>query len=203
MAEINKKILEAKAQLEASLNDNTEIVEHTDADEMKEIVSEIGQRNNTAIQQDEIVEFLSMDEYNKDIKNNIIHTRSTSSNGNTFDNLYALVLRYFVVGGKHVGERMGFINVGGMVRRHFDLGGLTPNAEGKVIGAQRVVTPGDFNTKLASYRMPWAMLEGFLAGKKVTAKRSSDKLFFQRFENRRPVADEYVEQQYLIYNFVK
>lgn len=205
--DFEKELKEARTQFENGLtNPNTEIVNHESPEEMANVVENIGQRNNTALSDGEVAEFFSMDEYKQDIQNKIIHTQTTSNTtGNTFDNLYAAVKRYFVVGGKKVGEHIAFINVGGMVRRHYDLTGLTPNAEGKIEGATRVVT-GDansFNQKLASYRLPWAMLEQALAGKKVTAKRSTDKLYFQKFVGRQPVPNEYVEQTYMVYNYAK
>ena len=90
-----------------------------------------------------------------------------------------------------------------MVRTHFDVGGQTPDANGKIIGARRSLILGDFNVRLNSYASPWEMLTQFLAGKKVKAARSTDKLWFQRFEGGKPVPNEYREQNYLIYDFVE
>lgn len=202
--EIKEKDLQvARETLEASLNDNTEVVSH-DAGELANVVASIGQRNNTALGDGEVAEFFTEEEYKNNIDKYIIHTQSTSpTTGRTFDRVYALVNRYFLVGTKKVGEHLAYIDIGGMVRRHYDLTGLTPDAEGKVKGARRVVIPGEFNTKLDSYKLPWAMLTQFLAGKKVKAARSNDKLFFQEFVNRQPVPDKYVEQQYMVYSFAK
>jgi hypothetical protein len=36
----------------------------------------------------------------------------------------------------------------------------------------------------------------------VQAKRSTDKQFYQEFVNRQPVADKYVEQNYMVYSQV-
>lgn len=197
-------VQKVREQFANDLSPRAEIVEHKDAKEMQSVVSEIGQSNRTAIGNGEVVEFLSMDEYKNDITNKVIHTQTTSpTTGRTFDNLFVLVKRYFNVNGKKVGERLGFINVGNMVRRSFDLTGLTPDAEGKIKGARRVVIPGTFNEKLASFRIPWEMLSQCLAGKKVTGKLSTDKLWFQEFVNRQPVPDKYVEQQYMVYEFAK
>lgn len=198
-----KNLNSAKEFLASTLNDNTEIVEH-DAKEIQDVVAGIGQRNTTALGDGEVAEFFTADEYTKNIGKYIIHTRSTSpTTGRSFDRVYALVNRYFLVGSQKVGEHLAYVDIGGMVRRHYDVTGLTPDAEGKIKGARRVVTPGDFNTKLDSYKLPWAMLTQFLAGKKVKAARSTDKLFFQEFVNRQPVPDKYVEQQYMVYNFAK
>lgn len=203
--ELEKQIQEARTQFEQNLtNPNTEIVAHSNPEEMASVVESIGQRNNTALGDGEVAEFFPMEDYKNDIQNKIIHTQTTSNTtGRTFDNLYAAVKRYFLVNGKKVGEHIAFINVGNMVRRHFDLGGKTPNAEGKIEGAVRVVTPGTFNEKLSSYKLPWAMLEQCLAGKKVVASRSNDKLFFQKFVGNQPVPNEYVEQNYMVYNYAK
>jgi hypothetical protein len=202
--EINKQNIQAaKDTLTASLNENTEVVEHK-AGELADVVSSIGQRNTTALGDNEIAEFFTPEEYQKNIDDYIIHTQSTSpTTGRTFDRVYALCKRYFKVGNNKVGEHLAFIDVGGMVRYHFDLTGLEADAEGKIKGARRSVIPGDFNTKLESYKLPWAMLMQFLGGNKVKATRSSDKLFFQEFVNRQPVPDKYVEQNYMVYGFVK
>lgn len=200
--EINEKNLaSAREILEAGLGVNTVVVEHQNVDEMKEAVTSIGARNTTALGDGEIAEFFDAKDYEANADKYLIHTQSTSSTGRTFDRLYALCNRYFLVGNKKVGEHLSFIDVGGMVRRNYDLTGLDKDAEGKVKGAVRVVTPGAFNTKLEAYKQPWNMLSQFLAGKKVRAKRSTDKLFFQEFVNRQPVPDKYVEQNYMVYDF--
>ncbi len=200
--EINEKTLAAAKEIfEAGLGNNTSVVEHQNVEELKEAVASVGQRNTTALGDGEIAEFFDAKAYEENADKYLIHTQSTSSNGRTFDRVYALCNRYFLVGNKKVGEHLSFIDIGGMVRRHYDLTGLAPDAEGKIKGAVRVVTPGDFNNKLEAYKQPWSMLTQFLAGKKIRAKRSTDKLFFQEFVNRQPVPDKYVEQTYMVYNF--
>ena len=201
--EINDNVLAAAREiLEAGLGANTVVVEHQNVDEMKKAVTSIGARNTTALGDGEIAEFFDAKDYEANADKYLIHTQSISnSTGRPFDRLYALCNRYFLVGNKKVGEHLSFIDVGGMVRHNYDLTGLTPDAEGKVKGAVRVVTPGDFNNKLEAYKQPWDMLTQFLASKKVRSKRSTDKLFFQEFVNRQPVPDKYVEQAYMVYNF--
>ena len=199
--QIDKKSIEAAtARLEQSLGTNYEIADMS-VEDLKKAVTEVGQRNNTALNDGEVAEFLSEEDYANGIGTTVKYVKNTSNDN--FSRLYALVHRYFVVDGKRVGEHDAFINVGGMVRQHFDVSGITPDANGKMIGARRALIPGDFNIKLDSYKLPWAMLTKFLAGKKVKASRSTDKLWFQRFESNQPVRDEYREQQYLVYNFSK
>lgn len=200
-----KKIQEAREQLQASLGVNTEIVEHSTPEDLKLAVESIGQNNTTALGNGEYAEFFKPEEYEQNIDKYVIHTESTSrTTGRTFGRLYALANRYFLVGKKRVGEHFAFIDVGGMVRRHFDISGLTPDAEGRIKNARRVVTPGVFNEKLHSYRQPWNMLTEYLGGKTVTAKTSTDKLFFQEFTtDRQPVPDKYVERNYMVYDFAK
>lgn len=200
--EISKQSLEtANLRLENSLGTNYTVDTETPAEAMKQAIAEVGQRNNTALNDGEVAEFLTEAEYENNIGKYVKLVRNTANDN--FSRLYALVNRYFIVDGKKVGEHQAFINVGGMVRTHFDMTGVTPDANGKMIGARRTLIPGDFNTKLDSYKLPWAMLTKFLAGKKVKASRSTDKLWFQRFESNQPVRDEYREQNYLVYNFSK
>jgi len=190
----------ATTALENSLGRDYQISDAS-ADQIKDLAAEVGQRNNTALMDGEVAEFLSKEEYEShpgEYYKVVENTRNSN-----FSRLYALVNRYRVVNGKKVGERRAFINVGGMVRNHFDIAGQSPDANGKIKNAVRTLIPGKFNEELNSYSLPWAMLTMYLAGKKVKATRSTDKKWFQRFESNQPVQDEYREQNYLVYDFTK
>ena len=195
----NTELLKAKEVLACQFRnrDNVRIIDCVDP---SSITTTAPLRNTTPLGEGEIVEFFSAEDYTS-FQDYIQIVETTLSNGQVLTSLYALSKRYFLVNNRKVGEHLCFIDVGGMVRRHFDLTGLTPDAEGKVKGAVRVVTPGDFNTKLEAYKQPWSMLTRFLAGKRVRAKRSTDKLYFQAFSGRQPIPDKYVEQTYMIYSF--
>lgn len=206
MAEVKEDALKAaKSAFEDRFlaNSNNRIIEGKDAKEVASKASQVGQQNATALMDGEFAEFMSAKDYEEKANDYIINTATTSSTGRDFERVYALVNRFFVVNGKRVGEHLDFIDIGGMVRRHFDLGGKAPDENGKVTGAVRVVTPGTFNEKLNSFHKPWIMLTQYLSGKIVGAKRSTDKKWFQKFVGGRPVADEYVEQMYNIYDFAK
>lgn len=198
------KINAVKEAFAAQYSDrnNVEIV-NIDPAKITEIAAEVGQRNNTALSNGEIAEFFAPEDYaTKPDYIQIVET--TSENGRVYPNLYALVKRYYKSGQQKVGEHLTYINVGGIVRYHFDLQGQTPDAEGKVENAVRVLNTDAFNLKLEGFKLPWEMLTKFLASKKITAKRSDDKLWHQRFTAaRRPIRDCYVEQNYMLYSEVK
>lgn len=197
----NEKIQAVKEAFAAQYSDrnNVEIVELS-PEKIKDVAAEVGQRNNTALGNGEIAEFFSAEDYaTKPDYIQIVET--TSSNGRVYANLYALVNRYYKSGQVKVGEHLAYINVGGIVRYHFDLQGQQPDAEGKVMNAVRVLNTDAFNVKLESFKLPWEMLTKGLAGKKITAKRSDDKLWHQRFTTaRQPIRDCYVEQNYMLYS---
>ena len=207
MAEVKAEALKAaKTAFEDRFlaNSNNRILEGKDAKEVANKASQVGQQNATALMDGEFAEFMTAKDYEEKANDYIINTATTSSTtGRDFERVYALVNRFFVVNGKRVGEHLDFIDVGGMVRRHYDTAGKQPDADGKIAGAVRVVTPGTFNEKLNSFHKPWIMLTQYLAGKVVGAKRSTDKKMFQKFVGGRPVTDEYVEQFYNIYDFAK
>ena len=200
----NEKIQAVKEAFAAQYSDrnNVEIVEIS-PEKIQSVAAEVGQRNNTALGNGEIAEFFSAEDYaTKPDYIQIVET--TSSNGRVYANLYALVNRYYKSGQVKVGEHLAYINVGGIVRYHFDLQGQTPDAEGKVMNAVRVLNTDNFNVKLESFKLPWEMLTKCLAGKKITAKRSDDKLWHQRFTAaRQPIRDCYVEQNYMLYSELK
>ncbi|MBR3527326.1 MAG: hypothetical protein IKN88_06070 [Bacteroidales bacterium] len=200
MTVVVDNIQKAAKVLENSLGIDYEVIDATPM-KVKDLAAEIGQRNNTALMDGEVAEFFSKEEYESHPGEYYKVVRNIRNDN--FSRLYALVNRYRLVNGKKIGERTSFINVGGMVRTHFDVGGQTPDANGKIIGARRSLILGDFNVRLNSYASPWEMLTQFLAGKKVKAARSTDKLWFQRFEGGKPVPNEYREQNYLIYDFVE
>lgn len=203
---VAKESLEkAKSLLENGLNDRTNIVDKS-AEELKSMVATVGQMNNTAIADGEIVEFFNVEDYENNMKDYIQITETEPRNGNgaPFQNLYALVSRYRLLNGKKVAERVGFINVGGLVRRHFTAVGHDLAEKGGLIeGAVRVVTPGKFNEDLAAYQMPWSMLTQYLAGKKVKGTRGTAKHLYQRFVNRQPVENTYDYTTGMEYSFVK
>lgn len=194
----------AKSLLSNGLNDRTNIVDVT-GDELKNLVSTVGQMNNTAIADGEIVEFFTAEEYENNMKDYIQITETEPRNGGApFQNLYALVSRYRLINGKKVAERVGFINVGGLVRRHFTAEGHDlAEKGGEITGAVRVITPTKFNEDLAAYQMPWSMLTQYLAGKKVKGTRSTTKHLYQRFVNRQPVENTYDYTTGMEYSFVK
>lgn len=194
----------AKSLLENGLNDRTNIVDKS-AEELKGMVASVGQMNNTAIADGEIVEFFPAEEYENNMKDYIQITETESRNGGApFQNLYALVTRYRLLNGKKIAERIGFINVGGLVRRHFVAEGHELADKGGLIeGAVRIVTPGKFNEDLAAHQMPWIMLTQYLAGKKVKGSRSATKHLYQRFVNRTPVDNTYDYTTGMEYSFVK
>lgn len=193
----------ARERLESRLNDNTNVVEFENKEEMIKAVQEAGQMNASALTDGECAAFLPMEDYANDPEHTLIVTESTSRNGNVFTNVYALVKRFFKNGKDEVAVKQDFINVGGILRRHYDIAGLEKDANGKVSGATRVLDPGDFNKKLEACKSPWNMLTNMLAGKTITAKRSDKKFFYQKFVNRQPIQDEYVEQAAMVYDFVK
>lgn len=199
-----EKLSQAREQAIAGFNPNAEIVTASGDDAkavLQQAAESAGQMNTTAILDGETVEFFKKDEYLNDIENKVIITNTTSeSTGRVFTNVYVLVNRYFKVGQKRVAEHFGFINVGGMVRRHYDLSEATKNEDGTYTGARRVVTPGTFNEKLAALRTPWAMLDE-LSGKKVVGKRGTTKRFYQEFSGRQPIRNKYVEQVGMEYSF--
>ncbi len=190
----------AAARFEA--RDNAEIVEVTN-ENLTKIVSEVGQNNQTGLANGEHADFFSAEQYATNPALIMVVKTTSSRTGRTFTNLYAAANRYYKVKGKKVGEHIGFINIGGLVRYHYDLQGQTPNAEGKVMNAVRVLNEGAFNAELESYKQPWDMLTQMLADKTITAKRSTDKLFHQRFDGQgRAIPDTYAEQNYMIYSKV-
>ncbi len=195
-----KKVQEAFDERLQNANSNTQRVQFSNAEELKKIAENVGQRNTTALSDGETAEFFTMDEYEKNIDKYLIPTVTTSSTGRQYNRLYALVKRYFKVGSKKVGEHFDFIDIGGIVRYHYDLSEATKKEDGKWEGARRIINDDTFNKNLESQKLPWAMLSNVLAGKKISAKRSTNKLFHQRFEGGMPVRDEFVEQTYLIYN---
>ena len=193
----------ARERLESRLNDNTEIVEFENKEDMIKAVKEAGQMNATALTDGECATFLAMQDYEKDPEHTLIVTESKSRNGNVFTNVYALVKRFFKNGKDEVAVKQDFINVGGILRRHYDIAGKEKDANGKIEGAVRILDPGDFNKKLEACKSPWNMLTNMLAGKTITAKRSNNKFYYQRFVNRQPIENEYVEQNAMVYDFVK
>lgn len=193
----------ARERLESRLNDSTNVVEFENKEEMIKAVQEAGQMNASALTDGECAAFLPMEDYANDPEHTLIVTESKSRNGNTFTNVYALVKRFFKNGKDEVAVKQDFINVGGILRRHYDIAGLEKDANGKIQGAARVIDPGDFNKKLEACKSPWNMLTNMLAGKTITAKRSDKKFFYQKFVNRQPIQDEYVEQAAMVYDFVK
>lgn len=193
----------ARERLEDRLNDNTNVIEFENKEQFMKAVQEAGQMNASALTDGECAAFLPMEDYANDPEHTLIVTESKSRNGNMFTNVYALVKRYFKNGKDEVAVKHDFINVGGILRRHFDLAGLEKDANGKIEGAVRVIDPGDFNKKLEACKSPWNMLTNMLAGKTITAKRSDKKFFYQKFVDRQPVQNEYVEQNAMVYDFVK
>lgn len=195
----NTEFLKAKEIFSYSFRnrDNVRIVDSVDPSS----VAELPLRSTSSLGDGEIAEFFTAEHYIS-YPDYIQIVETIYGDGQVSTSLFALCERYFLVNNRKIGGHLSYIDVGGLVRRHFDLTGLSPDAEGKVKGAVRAIVPYDFNLKLASFEQPWSMLTNFLAGKKVRAKRSTDKLFFQAFVNRQPVPDKYVEQTYMIYSFV-
>lgn len=201
---VNLKAAEAaRERLESRLNDNTNVVEFGTKEEMIKAAQEAGQMNASALTDGECATFLPMEDYANDPEHTLIVTESTSRNNNKFTNVYALVKRFFKNGKDEVAVREDFINVGGILRRHYDVAGLEKDANGKIQGAVRVLDPGDFNKKLEACKSPWNMLTNMLAGNTIQAKRSDQKFFYQKFVKRQPVQDEYTEQVAMVYGFVK
>lgn len=174
-----------------------ELVDGT-IEEVQKVENDLELRSHTPLDADEIVEFFSKEEYILFLSESVKCAKSHTNRG---DKLFAIATRYFLVDGKRVGEHRSFIDIGGMVRTHFDVSGCNMDENGKIYGARRRIIPYSLNQELASFDSPWDMLTKFLAGKKVKATRSTDKLFFQRIQNQQPIPDEYREQRYLIYNF--
>lgn len=193
----------ARERLESRLNDNTSVVEFNNKEEMIKAVQDAGQMNASALTDGEHATFLPMADYQNDPEHTLIVTESKSRNGNVFTNVYALVKRFFKNGKDEVAVKQDFINVGGILRRHYDIAGLEKDANGKIQGATRVIDPGDFNKKLEACKSPWNMLTNMLAGKTIAAKRSDKKFFYQKFVQRQPIENEYVEQNAMVYDFVK
>lgn len=193
----------ARERLESRLNDNTTVIEFENKDQFMKAVEEAGQMNATALTDGECATFLPMEDYQNDPEHTLIVTESTSRNGNRFTNVYALVKRFFKNGKDEVAVKQDFINVGGILRRHYDVAGREKDANGKILGATRVLDPGDFNKKLEACKSPWNMLTNMLAGNTIQAKRSDTKYFYQKFVARQPIQDEYVEQNAMVYGIVK
>lgn len=194
----------ARERLEARMGDNTEIVEIENKEEYLKAVQEAGQMNASALTDGECATFLPMEEYQANPHETLIITESTSrTSGNKFTNVYALVKRFFKNGNNEVAVKEDFINVGGILRRHYDLNGQKPDENGKIKNATRVLDAGEFNKKLEACRCPWNMLTNMLAGKTIQAKRSDTKYFYQKFERRQPIQDEYVEQNAMVYGYAK
>lgn len=192
----------AKDALEARLGKNTEIVEYNNKEEKIAAAEKCGQMNASALTDGEYATFYPVADYEKDPDSFQITEYTSPRTGNTSTNLYVLVKRFFKNGAKEVAIRHEMINVGGIVRRHYDLNGLDKDENGKIVGARRVLDPGKFNEALEGYKSPWNMLQ-YLGGKTIQAKRSDKKYFFQKFVQGQPVQDEYVEQYAMEYGFAK
>lgn len=209
--EYNKeKIDSAIAEFTASVidrhNNNSdtpmEDITSGDAKELKSIVANIGQRNTTGLGVDESAEFFTKEQYEKDIDKLIRVTRTTSSNGRTYDRVYAAANRFYKNGQSKIGEHIGFIDVTGMIRQHFSPEGFIKNEEGKLVNKNpvRVDDKGDFNTKMRAQRLPWNMLTEVLAGHTVTAKLSTDKQIYQDFSRQGRPLETYSERNYSVYS---
>lgn len=212
MKTFNKDAAEkARVQLNSGLNNRTHIVEEEDQKKLKEMAAEVGQMNTTAIREGEIVEFYPQEVYNTEKDAYIITETDSATPGDSrrFYNLYALVHSYRLIGtgssAKKVGEQDRYVNVGNMVRRHYEVPADVKNPyEGKHPEiTTRVLDDGKFNKDLAEYQLPWEMLIQFLAGKKVTAKRGAAKQCYAKFLNRARVPDEFVEQFPLVYEIAR
>jgi hypothetical protein len=193
----------AKERLVNRLGNNTEALEFDNNEDRIKAIQEAGQMNASALTDGERATFLPMKDYEDDPEHTLIVTESTSRNGNKFTNVYALVKRFFKNGNAEVAVKQDFINVGGIIRRHYEFPGKEPDANGKIEGAVRVLDQGEFNKKLEACKSPWNMLTNMLAGKTITAKRSDKKNYYQKFVNRQPIEGEYVEQYAMVYDFVK
>lgn len=192
----------AAAQLESRLNKKTTSV--LDATEVTlEKVQDVGGMNSSAIAAGEIAEFLPAEMYKDHLGELVQITETRSTNGQTYQNLYAFATIYRRINNKlnRVGDRM--VNVGGLLRRHFDMSDAVKGEGDKMIGAQRIVTPGTFNEDMQSYGNPWNVLTNYLAGKKIEGDRTKEKHHYQKFVNRQPVADEYILQYGIEYSFTK
>lgn len=192
----------AAAQLDARINkDTTRIIDATET--TLEKVQSAGGMNTSAIAPSEVAEFLDAETYKSHLGELVQITETEGRDGRIYQNLYAFATIYRKINGKlnKTGERM--INVGGMLRRHFDMSSAKQDESGKWVGASRVVTPGKFNEDMQAYGNPWNILTGYLAGKKVEAKRSETKHFYQQFVSGRPVEGKFIEQNGLEYSFVR
>lgn len=191
----------AAAQLKARLNDRTELVS-VDKTTL-EAVQSAGGMNTSAIAPGEVAEFLDAEIYKSHLGELVQITETEGNNGQTYQNLYAFATIYRKIGKDLIETGSRMVNVGGMLRRHFDMSSATKSENGKWVGATRVVTPGKFNEDMQAYGGPWNVLTNYLAGKKVESKRSETKRFYQRFQANRPVEGEFIEQPGIEYSFAK
>lgn len=189
---------QASTRMKNSLKNNYEIV-NADLEVIKNLPAEVGHHSRVLLLDGEVVAFLSKEDYEHHPDKYCIIARSI--NNERHYRLYAYVYWYRKINGREIGGHYTFIDVGGMVQSHYDVGGQTPDADGKIMGARKSLIPNDFNVRLNSYATQWEMLTEFLSGKKVITTRSSDKLWFPRTVGRKPVPNEYRELHYPIYDF--
>lgn len=162
-----------------------------------ELVEGIGGSNATALGPGMFAEFYAADEYKNNMSDLVTVTKSTS-NGRDYYNLYALV----EVG--RIGsdtKKPALINIGGLVRYHYDIPQGARMKGAKILDAIRELTPGEFNQQLADFQQPWKMLTEFLAGKTIKCSRDETPRYYPRFVNRKRAVDEYVLQKGLKYSF--
>jgi len=155
----------------------------------------------TGLSMDEFAEFFSSDSYQ--MRSDFIQIVEQSTSVGLIYHLYALVKAYWVTGNRKVGNFHTFIDIGALVRYHYDLHGNIPNDNGEVMNATRVLNGDKFNTDLASFKTPWEMLTRYLSGKTIIAKQSQEMLWHQKFNaQRQPLPNIYINQTHLVYSFV-
>lgn len=184
----------ALKDLKAGLSTNSKIVP---ADKLNEIdLSSIGRINRTGISVGETFEFLQLSDY-EDWKNNgsLIVVNHTSSTGRKSQRLYALVNAFYESNGQRVCEHRKYTDLGNLAKYQFATP-VAPDENGVIhdTNARRVAIDEANNMDLVNLRTPEEIYR-FLAGRSITGVLSAQSYVQQRFESRRPVANEYTMQQ--------
>lgn len=201
--EITAEMQQAKDKLHKQYKSENFIpAKNKTAEVVLNAAKECGGMNNSALAPGEVAKFFDYETY-VDNAVELLDVRTTKgSNDRTYKNLYAMVEVGRLVGGEIVGKSYRMINVGGLVRRHYDLkDGKFDEETGKYVGgtAENIISKGSLNTELAEINNPLVMLETALNGVAIKCERTDSEFYYAHFEKGERIADKYDKRKGIIY----